>query len=181
MMIFGPLVAPTTSTVTLAWPSASAPAVTLSPSTSITTGRLTVSPTAWATLSISMTSPTATFCCWPPLRTIAYTADSLSSSDCCLALVRRGTLTRPAREGGSGARHARRHPSGTEDQVYGTPPRPVKTAVGHGALSALSTLTKQGPQRLGTLAGIEGVSAPSMTRIVGSLEALGHVRRTPDP
>jgi len=57
----------------------------------------------------------------------------------------------------------------------------VDAPVGHGALSALSTLTKQGPQRLGTLAGIEGVSAPSMTRIVGSLEDLGHVRRTPDP
>ena len=47
----------------------------------MTTGRVTDSPTSWATLSISMTSPTATFCCWPPLRTIAYTADSLSSSD----------------------------------------------------------------------------------------------------
>ncbi len=57
----------------------------------------------------------------------------------------------------------------------------VDAPVGHGALSALSTLTKQGPQRLGTLAGIEGVSAPSMTRIVASLEDLGHVRRTPDP
>src|SRR3954467_9645580 len=81
MVTFGPFVAPRTSTVTDAFASASAPAVTLSPSTSITTGRLTESPTPWATLSISMTSPTATFCCWPPLRTIAYTADSLSSSD----------------------------------------------------------------------------------------------------
>src|SRR5690242_7328670 len=81
MSIFGPLVAPRTSTVTDAFCSASAPAVTLSPSTSITTGRLTDSPTSWAILSISMTSPTATFCCWPPLRTIAYTADSLSSPD----------------------------------------------------------------------------------------------------
>src|SRR4051794_7332994 len=47
----------------------------------MSTGSVTESPTSWATLSISMTSPTATFCCWPPLRTIAYTADSLSSSD----------------------------------------------------------------------------------------------------
>jgi len=53
--------------------------------------------------------------------------------------------------------------------------------VGHGALSALATLTKSGPQRLGTLAATEGVSPPSMTRIVASLEQLGHVRRTPDP
>jgi DNA-binding MarR family transcriptional regulator len=53
--------------------------------------------------------------------------------------------------------------------------------VGHGALSVLATLTKEGPQRLGALAAAEGVSAPSMTRIVTSLERLGHVRRTPDP
>jgi DNA-binding MarR family transcriptional regulator len=57
----------------------------------------------------------------------------------------------------------------------------VDAPVGHGALSALSTLTKAGPQRVGTLASVEGVSPPSMTRIVASLEQLGHVRRTPDP
>ena len=65
----------------MALPRASASEVTFSPSTSRTTGSVTESPTSLATLSISMTSPTATFCCWPPLRTIAYTADSLSSSD----------------------------------------------------------------------------------------------------
>lgn len=54
-------------------------------------------------------------------------------------------------------------------------------AVGHGALSVLATLLHSGPLRLGTLAEIEGVSAPAMTRIVTSLEDLGHVRRTPDP
>jgi DNA-binding MarR family transcriptional regulator len=53
--------------------------------------------------------------------------------------------------------------------------------VGHGALSVLSTLVRGGPTRLGTLAAVEGVSAPSMTRIVASLEQLGHVRRAPDP
>jgi DNA-binding MarR family transcriptional regulator len=53
--------------------------------------------------------------------------------------------------------------------------------VGHGALSVLSSLVRGGPQRLGTLAALEGVSAPSMTRIVASLEQLGHVRRSPDP
>src|SRR6476469_836010 len=74
MMLLGPLVAPRPSTVTAAL---SRPvAVTFSPSTSITTGRVTVSPTAVATLSISMTSPTATFCCLAPARTIAYTAVS---------------------------------------------------------------------------------------------------------
>src|SRR6476646_3802114 len=71
MMIFGPLVRPVTSTGTLAL---SRPvAVTFSPSTTITTGRVRVSPAA-AIASISMTSPTATFCCLLPLRTIAYTA-----------------------------------------------------------------------------------------------------------
>jgi DNA-binding MarR family transcriptional regulator len=53
--------------------------------------------------------------------------------------------------------------------------------VGNGALSALATLAARGPQRLGTLAATEGVSPPSMTRIVASLEKLGHVRRVPDP
>jgi DNA-binding MarR family transcriptional regulator len=53
--------------------------------------------------------------------------------------------------------------------------------VGHGALSVLSTLVRGGPARLGALAAAEGVSAPSMTRIVASLEHLGHVRRAPDP
>jgi DNA-binding MarR family transcriptional regulator len=54
-------------------------------------------------------------------------------------------------------------------------------AVGHGALSVLATLLQSGPMRLGALAEVEGVSAPAMTRIVASLEDLGHVRRTPDP
>jgi DNA-binding MarR family transcriptional regulator len=52
--------------------------------------------------------------------------------------------------------------------------------VGHGALSVLATLTAAGPLRLGALAELEGVSAPSMTRIVASLEQLGHVRRRID-
>jgi DNA-binding MarR family transcriptional regulator len=53
--------------------------------------------------------------------------------------------------------------------------------VGHGALSALATLVTDGPMRLGALAVIEGVSPPSMTRIVTTLESQGHLRRTPDP
>ncbi len=47
--------------------------VTVSPSTASTTGRVRVSPTGVETLSISMTSPTATFSCFAPARTIAYT------------------------------------------------------------------------------------------------------------
>ena len=53
--------------------------------------------------------------------------------------------------------------------------------VGHGALSALATLVADGPMRLGELAVIEGVSPPSMTRIVATLESQGHLRRAHDP
>lgn len=53
--------------------------------------------------------------------------------------------------------------------------------VGHGALSALATLINDGPQRAGTLAETEAVSAPAMTRILNSLEELGYVVRRPDP
>src|SRR5918999_4755999 len=78
MTILGPLVPPRTSTVTDAL---SRPVeVTFSPSTTITTGRVTDSPTPVATWSISMTSPTATFCWVAPARTIAYTAVSFVDS-----------------------------------------------------------------------------------------------------
>lgn len=53
--------------------------------------------------------------------------------------------------------------------------------VGYGALGTLATLVRCGPRRLGDLAQSEAVSAPSMTHIVASLEALGMVWRTPDP
>lgn len=53
--------------------------------------------------------------------------------------------------------------------------------VGHGALSALATLIQDGPQRSGTLAHVEGITAPAMTRTLNSLEALGYVERTTDP
>lgn len=53
--------------------------------------------------------------------------------------------------------------------------------VGHGGLSALATLIQDGPQRAGTLAQTEGITAPAMTRIVNALEALGYVERSTDP
>ncbi len=53
--------------------------------------------------------------------------------------------------------------------------------IGPGALGALTTLVREGPLRLGALAAHEGVSAPSMTRIVGSLVDADLARRTPDP
>jgi len=52
--------------------------------------------------------------------------------------------------------------------------------VGHGGLSALATLIADGPQRAGSLAAAEGVTAPAMTRILNSLEEQGYVVRRPD-
>src|SRR5688500_428415 len=77
-MIFGPLVSSSTSAVTVTAPSAAASEVTLSPSTRSSGCRLTLAPTASEVRSISRTSPTATLCWRPPLRTIAYTPDPLS-------------------------------------------------------------------------------------------------------
>lgn len=50
-----------------------------------------------------------------------------------------------------------------------------------GQLSALSTLVKEGPMRAGDLAGREGVAAPTLSRILASLESQGYVEREPDP
>src|SRR5438552_15343932 len=75
MRIFRALIGPTTSAVTETPASACAPVVTLVPSTTRTAGRVTVSPSAPGSFSTSTTSPTATLCCLPPLRTIAYTAE----------------------------------------------------------------------------------------------------------
>ena len=55
------------------------------------------------------------------------------------------------------------------------------SAIGHGGLSVLATLIADGPQRPSTLARIEGVTAPAMTRIVNALESFGYVVRRPDP
>jgi DNA-binding MarR family transcriptional regulator len=53
--------------------------------------------------------------------------------------------------------------------------------VGAGGISALVTLDVHGPKRVGALAEVEGVTAPSMTRIVNVLEGDGLVTREPDP
>ncbi|RNM13811.1 MarR family winged helix-turn-helix transcriptional regulator [Nocardioides pocheonensis] len=53
--------------------------------------------------------------------------------------------------------------------------------IGHGALSALATLVTDGPQRAGTLAETEGVSAPAMTRLLKFLEDQAYVARRADP
>src|SRR6478735_11117731 len=87
MWILGPLVAATTSTVTVALARAALSLVTDSPSTSRRTGSSTVAPGSAWTRSISRTSPTATFSWRPPARTIAYT---IEDSALLSALASRG-------------------------------------------------------------------------------------------
>jgi DNA-binding MarR family transcriptional regulator len=53
--------------------------------------------------------------------------------------------------------------------------------LGHGSTSALATVVHSGPMRTGDLAAREGVSAPTMTRIVAVLVGEGFVVREPDP
>ena len=47
--------------------------------------------------------------------------------------------------------------------------------------SALVTMEEHGSMRIGDLADREGVSAPTATRLVASLEEKGLLERTPDP
>lgn len=56
------------------------------------------------------------------------------------------------------------------------------TPVGPGGVSAMVTLSRhENGLRLGELAEVEGVSAPSLTRIVNALADLDLVERAPDP
>ncbi len=48
-------------------------------------------------------------------------------------------------------------------------------------VSALATVEKFGPLRIGDLACREGVAAPTMTRVVAALDQLGYLERKPDP
>lgn len=48
-------------------------------------------------------------------------------------------------------------------------------------LSALATLDRHGPLRLGELAARESVAAPTMSRAISALDERGAVTRTPDP
>ena len=57
----------------------------------------------------------------------------------------------------------------------------VDTSVTLTHLSALSTLKRHGPMSAGELAAHERVQPPSMTRVVGALEGMGLVSRTPHP
>jgi DNA-binding MarR family transcriptional regulator len=53
--------------------------------------------------------------------------------------------------------------------------------LGHGAVSALTTLVKCGSLRLGDLAAKEGVAPPTLSRIVAGLVEAGYVKREADP
>src|SRR6478752_3362099 len=86
MMIFGPLVWATTSPETVTFASASSVAVTEGPSTRSTAGSVIAAPGSLSSFSISMTSPSATLYCLPPVLTIAYIVDAPSCllwSRCC--------------------------------------------------------------------------------------------------
>ncbi|MFI7586492.1 MarR family winged helix-turn-helix transcriptional regulator [Spongisporangium articulatum] len=56
-----------------------------------------------------------------------------------------------------------------------------ESGLGPGSISALATLVRSGPMRLGDLAAREGVAPPTLTRIVALLEECGYVERSPDP
>src|SRR5487761_184930 len=48
-------------------------------------------------------------------------------------------------------------------------------------LSALATVERTGPLRLGDLAAAEGIAPSTLTRLVAALEERGYVKRCPDP
>jgi len=53
--------------------------------------------------------------------------------------------------------------------------------LGVGTLSALATLVRCGPLRLGDLAAREQVAAPTMSRVIAGLESAGYIQRDADP
>ncbi len=80
--------------------------------------------------------------------------------------------------------HERRDVASKLAIVSGRLGRRIRGASGgltNSLLSALATITKEGPLRLVELARIEAVSAPSATRSVAQLEARGLVYREVDP
>jgi DNA-binding MarR family transcriptional regulator len=55
------------------------------------------------------------------------------------------------------------------------------TELGNTQFAVLGVLERCGPTTAGALAASEQVQPPSMTRIIGALEAAGLVTRSPDP
>jgi DNA-binding MarR family transcriptional regulator len=85
--------------------------------------------------------------------------------------VKRARLTNTARVLNSASIHLLRSMREVDDLSGLTPPR----------LSALSVLHFAGPQTLGRLAAIEGVTPATMSRLVDGLSALGLAERRPHP
>jgi DNA-binding MarR family transcriptional regulator len=71
----------------------------------------------------------------------------------------------------SAALHLLRRLRAEDDTLGVSPPR----------LSALSVVVFAGPIGIGALAAAEGVTAPTMSRLVDGLERDGYVTREPDP
>ncbi|WP_245582308.1 MarR family winged helix-turn-helix transcriptional regulator [Nocardioides halotolerans] len=78
--------------------------------------------------------------------------------------------------------------SGDRDRLAGaiyalsaTVLRRVPREVSLTAISTLATLERTGPRRITELAVVQGVSQPSMTSLVTTLERAGHVERRSDP
>ena len=59
--------------------------------------------------------------------------------------------------------------------------REAPAGLSHGSITALATVAREGPLRLGDLAASEGVRAPTMSRIVDGLVEEGVAERIPDP
>jgi DNA-binding MarR family transcriptional regulator len=53
--------------------------------------------------------------------------------------------------------------------------------LGQSGVSALASLVRHGSMRLGDLAALEGISAPTLSRVIANIEANGYLRRDPDP
>jgi DNA-binding MarR family transcriptional regulator len=59
--------------------------------------------------------------------------------------------------------------------------RSTRDGLGHGTISTLSSIIRRGPLRPGDVGRIEGIAAPTVTRILADLERRGLIERRPDP
>lgn len=71
--------------------------------------------------------------------------------------------------------------AGVLQNLYGTVFRHAPRDISLTSVGTLSTLDRTGPRRLTDLAVIEGITQPSMTSLVTSLEQAGLVERRKDP
>jgi DNA-binding MarR family transcriptional regulator len=59
--------------------------------------------------------------------------------------------------------------------------RTTGDGLGHGTISTLSGIIKAGPMRPSDVGRMEGIAAPTVTRILADLERRGFIDRAPDP